>query len=173
MSEHKTKQAQFTNPPKKKNRLVIFGAALGVLVLIFAGWNAVTGGNSGSKRVIVKASQGQVLIPTAQVSDGQAHFYTYQSGSTDVNFFVVKSTDGQIRAAIDSCVQCYRGLMGYRQLGDFMVCNKCNKQFHTSQINEVKGGCNPVPLARALVGPDLAIPEAELIQGAAYFRFNP
>ncbi len=173
MSEHKNKKVQFAQPQKKKNLPIILGSALGLVIVILLGWNAVSGGRSGAKYPVLKAAQGQILIPVAEVSDGMAHFFTYQGGGTDVNFFVVKSTDGQIRAAIDSCVQCYRSLMGYRQLGEFMVCNKCNKQFHTSQINEIRGGCNPVPLDRTLAGANLAIPEAELIQGAAYFRINP
>jgi len=173
MSEHKNKKVQFTQPQKKKNLPAILGAALGLVIVILLGWNAVSGGKGGGKYPVLKAAQGQILIPAAEVSDGIAHFFTYQGGGTEVNFFVVKSTDGQIRAAIDSCVQCYRSLMGYRQLGEFMVCNKCNKQFHTSQINEIRGGCNPVPLGRTLAGANLVIPEAELIQGAAYFRVNP
>ena len=172
MSEHKTKKAQFTQPQKKKNLPVILGAALGLVAIVLIGWNALFGGTAG-KFPVVKATQGQILLPLAEVSDGKAHFFTYQNGSTDVNFMVVKSVDGQIRAAIDSCVQCYRGRLGYRQEGDFMVCNKCNQKFHTSQINDVKGGCNPVPLTRGMAGDKLAIPEADLIQGAVYFRVNP
>ena len=173
MSEHKNKKVQFTQPQKKNNFPIILGAVLGLVIVILLGWNAVSGGRSGGKYPVLKAAQGQILVPAAEVSDGIAHFFTYRDGGTDVNFFVVKSTDGQIRTAIDSCVQCYRSLMGYRQLGEFMVCNKCNKQFHTSQINEIRGGCNPVPLGRTLAGVNLVIPEAELIQGAAYFRINP
>ncbi|WP_291272289.1 DUF2318 domain-containing protein [Geothrix sp.] len=172
MSEHKNKKAQFAQPHKKKRLPIILGAALGLIALALIGWNALSGGSTG-RYPVVKASQGQILLPAAEVSDGSAHFFTYQTAGTDVNFFVVKSTDGQVRAAIDTCVQCYRGRMGYRQLGEFMVCNKCNQKFHTSQINEIKGGCNPVPLGRVLAGTNLAISEADLIQGAAYFRINP
>jgi uncharacterized membrane protein len=172
MSEHKNKKAQFAQPQKKRNLSILLGGGMGLIILILIGWNALAGGNSG-RYPVVKTSQGQVLIPLAEVSDRSAHFFTYQASGTDVNFFVVKSTDGQIRAAIDTCVQCYRSRMGYRQLGEFMVCNKCNQRFHTSQINEIKGGCNPVPLGRVIAGNNLTIPEAELIQGAAYFRVNP
>ena len=171
MSEHKTKKAQFTQPQKKKNLPIILGAAFGLVAVVLIGWNALFGGNAG-KYPTVKAVQGQILLNAAEVSDGNAHFFTYPNGGTDVNFLVVKSADGQIRAAIDSCVQCYRSRLGYRKEGDYMVCNKCNQRFHTNLINEIKGGCNPVPLTRAITGDKLAIPEAELVQGALYFRVN-
>lgn len=171
MSQHKNKQAQFVQPQKKKNVPVIVGVALGLIALVFIGWNALSGGTNG-RYTVVKAAQGQILLPVAEVSDGQAHFFTYQNGSTNVNFMVVKSPDGQIRAAIDSCKVCFRGRMGYRQVGDFMVCNKCNQRFHTNLINDVKGGCNPVPLGRTVAGDKLVIPESELILGAAYFQTN-
>jgi uncharacterized membrane protein len=170
MSQHKAKQAQFVQPQKKKNLPIVLGIAFGLVVVALLGWNILGSGGGSGKYPTVKASQGQVSLQAAEIADGKAHFYTYRSGETDVNFLVVKSADGQIRAAIDSCVVCFRGRMGYRQEGDYMVCNKCNQRFHTNLINEVKGGCNPVPLARALVGDRLLIPESELAQGAAYFR---
>jgi uncharacterized membrane protein len=55
-------------------------------------------------------------------------------------------------------------------MGDFMVCNKCNQKFHTNLINDVKGGCNPVPLGRTVAGDKLVIPESELILAATYFQ---
>lgn len=168
MSEHKTKQAQFIQAEKKKRNLPVILGSVGLIAVALLGWSAL-GGRRG-KYPAPKVSRGQVLIPAAEVSDGLAHFFTYQAGETEVNFLVVRSQDGQIRAAIDSCDVCYRGRMGYRQEGESMVCNKCNQRFHSNLINEIKGGCNPVPLTRALAGNQVVIPESDLIQGAAYFR---
>lgn len=172
MSDRKTKKAQFEQP-KPKNHLPILlvgGVALAALGLI--AWKGLAGNGAGTYSV-VKASQGQILIPATQVSDGKAHFFTYKNGPTHVNFFIVRSQDGQTRAALDSCDVCFKGRMGYRQEGDFMVCVKCRQKFHSNLINEVKGGCNPVPLQRALIDGKVVIPEDELIQGAAFFQSNP
>lgn len=172
MSDRKNKKAQFEQP-KSKNHLPILlvgGVALAALGLI--AWKGFDG-NDGGKFPVVKANQGQVLIPATQVSDGKAHFFTYKNGPTNVNFFIVKSQDGQTRAALDSCDVCFKGRMGYRQEGDFMVCVKCRQKFHSNLINEVKGGCNPVPLQRAVIDGKVVIPEEELIQGAAFFQSNP
>ena len=172
MSDRKDKKAQFAQPKKKNLLPVIVVAALIVASIGLIAWN-VLGGSGGGKSSVVSASQGQILIPATEVSDGKAHFFTYKNGATDVNFLVIKSSDGQIRAALDTCVVCYRGRMGYRQEGDYMVCNKCNQRFHSNLINEVKNGCNPVPLQRNVLDGKVAIPEAELVQGAVYFQTNP
>jgi uncharacterized membrane protein len=50
-----------------------------------------------------------------------------------------------------------------------MVCNNCGNHFHSSQINEVRGGCNPVGLGRKVDGERLRIRARELEAGAGYF----
>ena len=169
MSDRKSKKAQFAQPQKNNLLPVIAVAALIVGSIGLIGWN-VLGGRGAGTFPVVSASQGRVLIPATQVSDGKAHFYTYKHGATDINFLVIKSADGQIRAALDSCDVCFSARRGYRQEGDNMVCNKCNQKFPSNLVNEIRGGCNPVPLQRALVEDQVDIPEAELIQGAWYFQ---
>jgi uncharacterized membrane protein len=103
------------------------------------------------------------------VADGDAHFYTYDAGGKDVKFFVMKSRDGIIRAAFDACDVCYGEKKGYSQDGDFLVCNNCGQRFHSSRINEVKGGCNPSPLNRAYDALNVTIKAADLVAGVGYF----
>ena len=172
MSDRNDKKAQFAQPKKSYRLPIILVAALIVAGIGLIAWKVLAGSGDG-KFSVVRASQGQILIPATQVSDGKAHFFTYKNGATDVNFMVIKSSDGQIRAALDTCDVCYRGRMGYRQEGDSMVCNKCNQKFHSNLINELKGGCNPVPLQRAVMDGKVTIPEAELLLGARYFQTNP
>ncbi|XXJ21313.1 Fe-S-containing protein [Desulfovibrio caledoniensis] len=117
----------------------------------------------------VTAGNGVVTIPVSDVADGNAHFYTYDAGGKDVKFFVMKSRDGIIRAAFDACDVCYGEKKGYSQDGDFMVCNNCGQRFHSSRINEVKGGCNPSPLARAYDEQNVTIKTADLVAGVGYF----
>ncbi len=111
-----------------------------------------------------------MTIPLAEVNDGKAHFYRYVKEGDQVDFFLLKSTDGMLRAAFDTCDVCFREKKGYRQEGDFMVCNNCNQQFRSDLINEIKGGCNPAPLNRSLAGDKVVIAEADLAGGGFYFR---
>ncbi len=121
----------------------------------------------GPKTVTAKA--GAVSLPLAEVSDGKAHFYTFKTGGKDVQFFVIKSRDGVVRTALNACDVCFREKKGYTQDGDVMVCGNCGMRFHSTKVMEVKGGCNPSPLARTFDAKNVLIREADLKAGVAYF----
>ncbi len=140
-------------------------AALGIFVLVFALSEINSDGGSG----LVQGSNNVVTIPLAQLNNGKAHFFRYSSGERDIKFFVLRSSDGVIRAAFDTCDVCYPEKKGYRQEGDFMVCNNCNNKFRSTNINVLKGGCNPVPLDRTVVGNNLVIKVADIKKGEFYF----
>lgn len=121
------------------------------------------------KYTAVSSEDGLVTIPVADVSDGQAHYYQMDNAGREIRFFIVKSSDGVIRAAFDACDVCYQSKKGYAQDGEFMVCSNCGQRFHSSRINEVKGGCNPAPLARVEKDGQLLIPVQDIQNGAFYF----
>jgi uncharacterized membrane protein len=82
-----------------------------------------------------------VSLPVATFADGRARFYRYAtSAGREVRFFVMKSSDGVLRAAFDACDTCYRDKLGYHQEGDVMVCNKCGRTFRSVDINVLQGG---------------------------------
>jgi uncharacterized membrane protein len=130
---------------------------------------ADTARRSSGEFTVVTAANGAVTLPVANFQDGKAKYYTYKAADKDVDFFVVKSSDGVVRAAIDSCDVCYQARRGYRQEGDEMVCNNCGQRFASIKINEVKGGCNPVPLTRTVEGEQLKIEQKDLLAGGKYF----
>jgi uncharacterized membrane protein len=108
-------------------------------------------------------ADGAFRFPTAAFADGKAHFFTANlPNGKSINFFAIKSSDGVIRAAIDACDVCFGARKGYHQEGDVMVCNNCGQRFPSAKINEVKGGCNPAPLTRAIQGDNLVIKLADL-----------
>lgn len=123
----------------------------------------------GSEYSPVKAANGEVRISLNSIDDGQAHFFSYGGGNRKINFFVVKSRDNIIRAAFDACDVCFPERKGYSQNGDYMTCNNCGQQFHSTRINVVKGGCNPAPLRRKHQGDQLVIAEADILTGSRYF----
>ncbi len=114
----------------------------------------------------------EVSFPVRAFSDGQAKYFQYPSGNgITVRFFVLKSSDGIIRAAFDACDVCWREGKGYYQEGDFMVCRNCGQRFASIKVNEIKGGCNPAPLDRKVVGEKLVIQIADILQGSTFFNF--
>ena len=122
-----------------------------------------------SKHQQVKAKNGYVRIPINQINDGKAHHFSYKAEGLTIKFFVVRSSDGILRAAFDACDVCFPKRKGYSQFGDFMICNNCGQKFHSTRINVVKGGCNPAPLNRRTEGDDLVITVADIRTGAYLF----
>lgn len=110
-----------------------------------------------------------VRIPLKALDSGKALFLSLESEGRQFYYFALKSPDGAYRAALDACDVCYRTNRGYRQELDEMVCNNCGQKFASDKIGEVKGGCNPHPLARRIEGPYLVISKAEIVARKDYF----
>jgi len=117
------------------------------------------------------AESGAVRLALATFDDQKAHFYTYMHNGEPIEFFVLKSKDGVVRAALNACDVCFPAKKGYRQEGDQMVCNNCGNRFNSTQINEVRGGCNPSPLDRSVEGDTLVILVEDIVGGQSYFSF--
>ena len=118
----------------------------------------------------VKASGGAVTIPLSKVADGKAHFYRYDDSGKEINFVIVKASDGSYRTAFDACDSCFRAKKGYEQNGAVLVCKNCNRQFAIDRIgpHEV-GGCNPSYLPSKANGNSITITAADLKAGARYY----
>jgi len=127
----------------------------------------------GNKPKTLTPQNSVISIPTKEISDGKAHYFKVKAkDGIDVTFFTLMSKDGIIRAAIDSCDVCYRSGKGYVQEGDVMVCTNCGKKFASDRINEVKGGCNPAPLERKIVGKELVVAMKDINQNSWYCKFK-
>lgn len=123
----------------------------------------------GGKKT-VQAVNGTVTIPSAQVGDGKAHFYRFSDGGKEIDFFVVKGTDGVFHVAFDACDACFREKKGYAQKGDLMICGNCNMKFAVNRIGkDNRGGCNPGHLDFSLAGSNISIKVADLRTGARFF----
>ena len=112
----------------------------------------------------------EVRLAASQFTDGKARFYRYATAAgREIRFFVLKSSDGVVRAAFDACDVCYRERKGYHQRGDAMVCNNCGRSFRSVDVNVITGGCNPGPLQRTLAGDQVVIAAASIESGVNYF----
>jgi len=116
----------------------------------------------------------EFVYNASDLADGNAKYYSYKTPQgLDIRYFLLKSSDGVIRAAFDACDTCWSSGKGYRQEGDYMVCNNCGLRFASVKINEIKGGCNPAPLTRAARGDKITIKVKDIVeQGSFYFNFN-
>jgi len=129
---------------------------------------------SGSGPTTLTPKNGVVAIPISKIDNGEAHYFKVKSKSGIlVKFFTLKSKDGVIRAAVDSCDVCFKAGKGYYQEGDFMVCENCGQKFASHKINEIKGGCNPAPLNRQVIDGKLIITMNDINKNSWYSQYQP
>ena len=127
---------------------------------------------SPSSRVTA-APATQVTYPEKTFADGKTRFFTHKTeDGVTIRYFIIRSSDGVIRAAFDACDVCWPENKGYSHKGDFMVCKNCGKQFPSTRINEVSGGCNPAPLPRKMENGNVIIQITDILQGKRYFDFR-
>jgi uncharacterized membrane protein len=125
--------------------------------------------DSASPAVQVKQENGEVRVPLADLDNRTPHFYVYQTSSMAIRFFLLRDAEGGVRAALDACQNCFRAKRGYRQEGNTVICNNCGMSFKFETIGIVKGGCNPIPVSRKMVGQFVVLKTKDLEAGAKYF----
>lgn len=115
----------------------------------------------------------EISYPVSRFADGKAAFFEYRTpdGMT-VKYFILKSSDGVVRAAFDACDVCWPAGKGYEQKGNFMVCRNCGRQFASTRINDVTGGCNPAALTRRMEADKVIIEADDIVKGRKYFDFR-
>jgi uncharacterized membrane protein len=118
------------------------------------------------------SSPSEFSFPLSQFADGKARHYTFSApGGMAIKYFILKSSDGVIRAAFDACDVCWPSGKGYQQEGDNMICRNCGKKFVSKLVSEVKGGCNPAPLKRTIRDKQVVIQTKDILEGRHYFNF--
>ena len=80
-----------------------------------------------------------------------AKFYTFKMDGVLMEVLALRAPDGTVRTALNTCQVCYTSGRGYYiQQGDVLVCQNCGNRFKASQVEIIKGGCNPVPITSDL-----------------------
>ncbi|MFH1628872.1 MAG: DUF2318 domain-containing protein [Pseudomonadota bacterium] len=162
---------------KKKSRLPWVLVASVCALVLAAG--ALFATQKTEKKIMVDnspnatVSASTVTYPVALFSDGKARHFRYEAdGGITIQYFILKSSDGVIRAAFDACDVCWSAGKGYQQSGDVMVCRNCGRKFESIRVNEVKGGCNPAPLRRNIEGEKIVLQVEEILSGEKFFDFS-
>ena len=160
----------------KKSRLPIVLAICAALII---GGGVFIVQNQGSDTAFTIQAQPvpnpkttMVSYPVDMFSDGKARHFEHKHANLTIRYFVLKSSDGIIRAAFDACDVCWPAGKGYYQDGDNMVCRNCGRRFASVLVNEVKGGCNPAPLTRSVEGNQLVLQVKDILEGKQFFDFS-
>ncbi len=155
-----------------RKKLTVTTILLLLIAVVLSGCSGSTS-SAGKNAGLLTPTNGKLEIPVAGISDNKAHHFKVKADDgTMVTFFVLKSADGILRAAIDACDVCYRSGLGYYQEGDNMVCKNCGQKFASNKINVIKGGCNPAPLNRIVAGDKLVIQMRDVNMNSWYMKYR-
>ncbi len=144
-----------------------YTGAFTFLILISAQYVYALSARALTPAVPVQAVAGWVVLPKAQVDDGQLHRFSAQTPAGPVRFFAIRRPDGSIAVALDACQIC--GAKGYFQQGSQLFCRNCDAPINIASLG-AHGGCNPIPLQVQQRGASIAISMALLAQAAPRFR---
>jgi uncharacterized membrane protein len=115
----------------------------------------------------------EVTYPANQFDNGKARHFQYKTtDGITIKYFIMKSSDGVIRAAFDACDVCFREGKGYVQKDDVMICRNCGRKFPSTKINVVTGGCNPGALTRHVENGKVVIKVEHILEGKKYFAIG-
>ena len=159
----------------KKSRMPLWVAVAGVTLMAAAGvFYLSRGGGSQSATALAPSAESKTFVafPASLFDDGKARHFEHVHADLTVRYFILKSSDGIIRAAFDACDVCWPAGKGYYQEGDVMVCRNCGRRFASVLVNEVKGGCNPAPLNRTVKNGQVIIQINDILDGRQYFDFS-
>lgn len=119
---------------------------------------------------LVVAQEDVVRIHLHRISDGQAHFFTYQHDGKNVNFFIRTDGEKTIRAHFDACYSCFKYKRGYVQEGKQVVCIACRIGYDLdTPVWDYVGPCVPITLKCRIHNSDVELPLSALEKGARFF----
>lgn len=153
--------------------VVALAVAAGLGLVLFPGGGPATPSSPDAAGTSPSVRNGRITHAVSLFTDGRARHFRYADADSGITiaYFILKSSDGVIRAAFDACDVCWRAGKGYTQEGSTMVCRNCGRRFASVMVNEVQGGCNPAPLERTIDGDQVVIRVDDLRKGAGYFNF--
>lgn len=148
-----------------KNTWIIGIYIVAFIAAIFftRGFGLFGSGATGATAEVIR----EIRIPVSEITKN-AKFYEYDYGGTKIRFFAVRADDGSVKTAFDACDICYKNKRGYKQEGNYMVCNNCGKKFSINSLgteNKNPGGCWPGYLSSYVNGDNLIIKKSELENG--------
>lgn len=137
------------NRKHKKSLLISIAAVVVVAAAFFAGKGLLARNGAGApapagQNADAVQASGDMVIPKRDLT-ATPSFYPYEIDGTNMEVLAVKASDGSVRTAFNTCQVCYNSGRGYYKLdGDTLVCQNCGNRFSADQVEQQRGGCNPV-----------------------------
>jgi high-affinity iron transporter len=141
---------------RRSQRRWMFAAAftfVGVILLLAADFVYARVAAAPPPAELLTVTDGQVRVPTTEVSDGNLHIFRLIAAGSEIRFLIVRQPTGW-GVALDACKIC--GRQGYRQDGSNVLCRNCGSAIYIPTIGQA-GGCNPVGVPARVEGADIVV----------------
>jgi FTR1 family protein len=141
---------------RRTQRRWMFAAAftfVAVILMLAADFVYARVAEAAPPAALLTVTDGQVRVPTAEVSDGNLHIFRLEAAGSEIRFMVVRQPSGW-GVALDACRIC--GRSGYRQDGANVLCRNCGSAIYIPTIGQA-GGCNPVGVPSRVEGTDIVV----------------
>lgn len=141
------------NPKQRKGLLISIAAVAVITAGIFAGKDLFLQQQAEKTQAVSQSTNavqasGDMVIQKSSVTSTPS-FYPYEMNGTKMEVIAVKASDGSIRTAFNTCQVCYTSGRGYYKLdGNTLVCQNCGNRFSADQVEQQKGGCNPIGITK-------------------------
>lgn len=89
----------------------------------------------------------QDLVINKNEVGSNVKYFPFKVDGSKMEVMAVKTDDGKIRTAFNTCQICIGSPKAYyEQEDDVLICQNCGNRFTMDMIEELKGGCNPIPI---------------------------
>lgn len=166
-------------------RWQLSAAIASLSVVVFLGVGELFSSNVAvdlTARPIAADPDSVVRIPTAAVSDGAIHHYTFDDHGLQIGFFVLRTSVGKIATAFDACRACYSYGRYYLKKGE-LICSQCDAPVALDKLHAVTdttvdennsgsmegNGCAPIFLPSRMRGGNIEITSSDLRSQRKYF----
>ncbi len=116
-------------------------------------------------------AEGQVRIDLSELGHLEVRFFRFlNAGNQEVQFLVGRDRDGVVQVGFNANAGHYKTRRGFSYQDGWIIDNKCETTTRLSAINQGGKGCKPAALAHRVVGDELVLQEADILEGWRFFR---
>ena len=134
---------------RKVVRALILAGIILCIAAIVVVYNVTTRANSAFQNLNVALSEdGSLRVARSALGDG----FNYVHWGSDKDIILYRNDDGVIKAAFDSCQDCYHGTnVHFTRVGSTVNCGNCGMTTSTAHFGEQEWGgeCQPVSIPDA------------------------
>ena len=166
-SRAEQRKAQWTARRERLWMASVYVCSFVFIMLVTAQFIYAKSTSALSPATPVEFVNGQVTIPTAQLTSGELARYVATLDGTPVRFFLYRKPDNKVAAVFDACEIC--GPAGFYRGQSGLICKNCAAPVNPQSVGQ-PGGCNPVPLKATALEDRVVISQADLAAGVGHFR---